>query len=85
MAESQRAVHAKESRTPSSTRERTSCGAIFYSGAISRGVEMLPLGLSDQDAIASARTLPSNRKDPFDGFEVWDRDRVVIGFQTLSR
>jgi hypothetical protein len=42
------------------------------------GVEMLPLGLSDQDAIASARTLSSNRKDPFDGFEVWDRDRVVI-------
>ena len=36
------------------------------------GVEMLPPGLSDEDAIARARTLSSKRKGPFDGFEVWD-------------
>jgi hypothetical protein len=42
------------------------------------GVEMLPLGLSDEDAIARAHTLSSNRKGPFDGFEVWDRARCVF-------
>jgi hypothetical protein len=36
------------------------------------GVEMLPLGLSDEDAITRAHTLSSKRKAPFDGFEVWD-------------
>jgi hypothetical protein len=42
------------------------------------GVEMLPLGLSDEDAIARAHTLSSKRKGPFDGFEVWDRARFVF-------
>jgi hypothetical protein len=37
------------------------------------GVEILPPELSDEDAIARARTLFSKRKGPFDGFEVWDR------------
>jgi hypothetical protein len=41
------------------------------------GVEMLPLGLSDEDAITRAHTLSSKRKGPFDGFEVWDRARLV--------
>ena len=41
------------------------------------GVEILPLGLSDEDAIARAHTLSSKRKGPFDGFEVWDRARLV--------
>jgi hypothetical protein len=41
------------------------------------GVEMLPLGLSDQDAITRAHTLSSKRKGPFDGFEVWDHARFV--------
>jgi hypothetical protein len=41
------------------------------------GVEMLPLGLSDEDAITRAHTLCSKRKGPFDGFEVWDRARLV--------
>jgi len=31
------------------------------------GVEALPLGLSDEDAIARARTLSSKRKGHFDG------------------
>ena len=42
------------------------------------GVEMLPLGLSDEEAIARARMLSSKRKGPFDGFEVWDSVRLVI-------
>ena len=42
------------------------------------GIEMLPLGLSDEDAIAMAHTLSSNRKGPCDGFEVWDRARFVF-------
>jgi hypothetical protein len=47
------------------------------------GVEMLPVGLSDEDAIARAHTLSSKRKRPFDGFEVWDRARFVF-MQSLS-
>src|SRR5271155_1520942 len=42
------------------------------------GVEMLPLGLSDEDAIARAHTLSSKRKGRFDGFEVWDHGRFVF-------
>jgi hypothetical protein len=41
------------------------------------GVEMMPLGLSDKDAIARAQLLLSKRKGLFDGFEVWDRARFV--------
>jgi hypothetical protein len=40
-------------------------------------VETLP-GLSDLDAIAKAHSLFSNRKAEFDGFEVWDRIRMVF-------
>jgi hypothetical protein len=42
------------------------------------GVEILPLGLSDEHAIARAHTLASKRKGPFDGFAVWDRARFVF-------
>jgi hypothetical protein len=35
-------------------------------------------GLSDQDAIAKAHMLFSERGRRFDGFEVWDRARVLI-------
>jgi hypothetical protein len=42
------------------------------------GVEMLPLGLSDEDSVARTRTLSSKRKGPFDGFEVWDHGRFVF-------
>ena len=41
------------------------------------GVEMLT-GLSDKDAIAKAHSLFSERGTRFDGFEVWDRARVVV-------
>jgi hypothetical protein len=42
------------------------------------GVEILPVGLSDEDAIARAHTLASKRKGPFDSFEVWDRARFIF-------
>jgi hypothetical protein len=45
------------------------------------GVEMLPLGLSDQDAITRAHTLSSKRKGPLDGFEAWHRNRMVFRLQ----
>jgi hypothetical protein len=42
------------------------------------GVEMLPLGLSDEGAIARARVRLSKRRGPLEGFEVWDRARFVF-------
>jgi hypothetical protein len=43
------------------------------------GVEILPLGLSDEDAVARAHALASKRKGPFDGLEVWDGARSSSG------
>ena len=40
-------------------------------------VEELP-GLSDEEAIAKAHALFSERKHLFEGLEVWDRARVLI-------
>ena len=48
------------------------------------GVEMLPLGLSDQDAITKAHKLSAKRKGPIDGFEVWDGARLVIKHSAQS-
>jgi hypothetical protein len=42
------------------------------------GVEMLPPGFSDEDAIARAHILSSKRKGPLDGFEVWERGRAIV-------
>jgi hypothetical protein len=42
------------------------------------GVEVLPLGLSDEDAIERALILLSKRKGAFDGLEVWDGARFVF-------
>jgi hypothetical protein len=50
----------------------------FLHGGHITGVEILPPGHSDEDAIARAHTLSSKRKGPFDGFEVWDRARFVF-------
>jgi hypothetical protein len=50
----------------------------FLRGGRIAGVEILPLGLSDEDAIARAHTLSSKRKGPFDGFEVWDGARFIF-------
>jgi hypothetical protein len=50
----------------------------FLRGGRIAGVEILPLGLSDEDAITRAHTLSSKRKGSFDGFEVWDGARFVF-------
>jgi hypothetical protein len=43
------------------------------------GVEILPPGLSDKNAIARAHLLSLKRKGPFDGFEIWDCARRQVG------
>jgi hypothetical protein len=43
------------------------------------GVEELP-GLSDQEAVEKAHRLFAQRKDPLDGFEVWERASVVLQY-----
>jgi hypothetical protein len=48
------------------------------------GVEMLPRGLSDKNAIARAHMLSLKRKGPFDGLEVWHRSRMVFRYQAPS-
>ena len=40
-------------------------------------VEELP-GLTDEEAIAQAHALFSTRRHAFEGFELWDRTRVLI-------
>jgi hypothetical protein len=42
------------------------------------GVEVLPPGLSDKDAIARARVLALKRKGRFDGFEIWHHNRMIF-------
>jgi hypothetical protein len=42
------------------------------------GVEVLPLGLSDEQSVARAHILLSKRKAAFDGLEVWDGARFVF-------
>ena len=48
------------------------------------GVEALPSGLSDGDAIAKAHILLSKRRGPFDRFEVWDGARLIFKQPDLS-
>jgi hypothetical protein len=44
-------------------------------------VEVLEPGLSDTDAIKKGSTLFLKRlRDGYDGFEVWDRERVVFRY-----
>jgi hypothetical protein len=42
------------------------------------GVEVMPGGLSDDEAIERAKTLLAKRKGPFDSFEVWEGSRLVL-------
>ncbi len=49
----------------------------FMRGGRIEVVEELP-GLSDEEAIAKAHALFSERKHSFEGFELWDRARVLI-------
>ena len=55
-----------------------SCGVIFSAMDTLPASRVLPLGLSDEDAIEKAHILSSKRRGPFDGFEVWDRARFVF-------
>jgi hypothetical protein len=50
----------------------------FLHGGRIAGVEVLPPGLSDEDAVARAQILSSKRKGPFDGYELRDGARLVI-------
>ncbi len=42
------------------------------------GVELMPEGLSDEEAIVRAHVLLAKRKGPFDSFEVWAGSRFVF-------
>jgi hypothetical protein len=44
------------------------------------GVRMLPSGLPDEDEIAKAHLLFSERKARFDAFEIWHCGRVVFSY-----
>jgi hypothetical protein len=54
-------------------------------GGQSAGIEILPLGLSDEDAIAKAHAKAAKRKGTFDGLEVWDGARFVFRVQGSRR
>jgi hypothetical protein len=77
MTESQRAFYRKETRTPSSKPGVESMRCYFMSGGHIFDVEMLG-GLSDEEAVAKAMLLFSEHEGPIQGFEVWDRARVVF-------
>ena len=49
----------------------------FMRGGSIEAVEELA-GLSDEQAIAKAHALFSERKHKFEGFELWNRSRVII-------
>jgi hypothetical protein len=42
------------------------------------GVNMLPRGLSDRDALGRAETQSLKRRGPIDGLEIWDRARLIF-------
>jgi hypothetical protein len=50
----------------------------FLRGGQIAGVNMLPRGLSDQDALGRAESQSLKRRGRIDGLEVWDGGRVVI-------
>ena len=49
------------------------------------GVEVMPAGLSDEEAIATANVLLAKRKGPFDSFEVWEGPASSTGSPCLLR
>jgi hypothetical protein len=42
------------------------------------GVDVMPEGLSEEEAIARANVLLAKRKGSFDSFEVWEGSRLVF-------
>ena len=84
MAESQRAFHLKElANSLVNTGVRFMRCYFLRDGQIA-GVEMLA-DLSDQNAIARARLLFSERKGSFVGFEVWDNARMIFSYAAPER
>lgn len=51
----------------------------FMRGGHIQSVEELP-GLTDAEAVEKAHALFAERKREFEGFEVWDRSRVLIQY-----
>jgi hypothetical protein len=56
---------------------RFSMRCYFMRGGHIEAVEELT-GLSDEDALAKAHALFSERKHDYEGFELWNRARVII-------
>jgi hypothetical protein len=63
--------------TPFLTMESYSMRCYFMRGGRIEAVEELA-GLSDEQALAKAHALFSERKHKFEGFELWNRTRVII-------
>jgi hypothetical protein len=63
--------------------EFQSCGAISFGGRIADVEELTEL--PDEEAIAKAHALFSKRKHLFDGFELWEGVRVLIGHPQRRR
>ena len=78
MTESKRAFYFKEAANSLVYSGVTVMRCYFIRNDHVVGVDMLPPGLSDQDAIAEAHKLSAKRKGPIDGFEVWDGAHLVI-------
>jgi hypothetical protein len=49
----------------------------FMRGGRIEAIEELP-GLSDEQAVAKSHALFAERKHKFEGFELWNRTRVII-------
>jgi hypothetical protein len=80
MTESKRSFHFKEARElPSLKMGDIVMRCSFIRGGHVAGFEELS-ELSDQDATAKAHALFSERAHLFEGFELWDRARVVTRY-----
>ena len=51
----------------------------FMRGGRIEAIEELP-GLSDEQAVAKSHALFAERKHKFEGFELWNRTRVIIRY-----
>jgi hypothetical protein len=79
MTESKRAFYFKETASSLVTMGVTRMRCYFTLGGHIAAVEELP-DLSDDEAIAKAHALFSERKHIFEGFELWDLARVVARY-----
>src|SRR3984957_452444 len=77
MTESNAHSISRNAATPSSTLGVTIMRCYFMRDGHIEAVEELP-GLADEEAIAKAHALFSERRHAFEGFELWDRARVLI-------